>query len=168
MKYEETKRCRNIRRALICMYVVCAYMLSTTFAYAYIEVDGKEELISMTGLNLAFGSMGADHPVYRNLWFGLMYMIIPLIGFLFTFFDHRSNRKNYVSIACGILGCSSVALPIGFNSQLAPGIGSIVSMLLYLLITPMSAISIFMKLEDNKKIAQTPTAETSPRLNKHR
>lgn len=144
-------------------------MLSTTFAYAYIDVDGSEQLISMTALNLAFGSMGADYPVYKNLAFGLLYMIIPLVGFLFMFFDHRSNKKNYVGIACGLIGCSSIALPIGMSSQLTPGLGAIVSMLLYLIITPMSAISILMKLEDIKKIkGESTSIESAPRLKPRR
>ena len=169
MKYEESKRCRNIRRVLIAIFIICGYMLSTTFAYAYIDVDGKEELIAMTALNIAFGSMGADHPVYRNAVYGTLYMIIPLVGFLFMFFDHKSNKKNYVGMACGILGCLSIALPLGFSGQLSPGIGAIVNILLYLITTPLSAISIFMKIEDNRKISdEKPSGEVAPRLKSHR
>ncbi len=164
MKKNETKRCRNLRRVLIGMFIVCGYMLSTTFAYAYLEVNGEERLIHMTALNLAFGSMGADYPVYKNTLFGMIYVLIPFIGFFFMFFDKRSNLKNLVGIACGILGCTTIALPIGFSEDLTPGIGAFVSMLLYVFITTLSAISVFMKLEDNRS---APTEETAPRLSKH-
>lgn len=158
MKKEETIRCRNIRRVLIGMFIVCGYLLSTTFATAYIDVDGKEQLISMTALNLAFGSMGADHPVYKNTLFGVTYMVIPLLGFLFMFFDHRSNVKNLVGIACGMIGCCSIALPIGMSGELGLGIGALLSMLIYLIITPISAISVFMKIEDDRKASGTLTS----------
>lgn len=129
-------------------------MLSTTFAYAYIQTsEGAEpELISMTALNLAFGSMNADHPVYRNTFFGVLYMVIPLIGFFFMFFDKKSNLKNLVGICCGVIGCLAIALPIGFNDELAPGVGALTSVLVYVFITMLSAISVFVKLEDNAKM----------------
>ncbi len=162
MKYIETKRCRNIRRVLIAMFVVCGYMLSTTFAYAEIN----EEWVSMTALNLAFGSMGADHPVYKNTFFGLMYIVIPLIGFFFMFFDHKSNLKNLVGIVCGIVGCAALALPLGASEALYIGIGAVVSMVLYIVITTLSAISIFMKIEDDHK-KEAETADSGKRLPNH-
>ena len=62
MKTTETKRCRNIRRVLIALFVVCGYLLSTTFISAYVTVDGKEKLITETALNLTFGSVsGSTH-----------------------------------------------------------------------------------------------------------
>ncbi len=151
MKYVETSRARTLRRVLVWLFVICGYLLSTTFAYGYVEVDSEPELIAMTALNLAFGSIGTDHPVYRNTVFGVMYMVIPLIGFFFMFFDKKGNVKNLVGICCGAIGCLSIALPIGFNEELAPGIGSILSMLLYVFITTISAISVFVKIEDNAK-----------------
>ena len=161
MKSTETKRCRNIRRVLIGIFVLCGYLLSTTFASAYID----EEFIPMTALNLAFGSMGADHPVYRNPVFGAVYMIVPLVGFLFMFFDHNSNVKNLVGIACGVIGCTAIALPLGANSELYLGIGALLSMILYMFATTLSAISIFMKLEDRRN--ETKSEDGAPRLEKH-
>lgn len=151
MRIIETKRCRTIRRVLIGMFVACAYFLSSTFATAYVTVDGSEKLVYMTALNLAFGSMGADHPVYRNMVFGMTYIIVPVVGFLFMCFDRKSNLKNLVGIVCGIVGCLSIALPIGTNGELGLGYGALISILLYLLITPISATAAFMKIEDNRK-----------------
>lgn len=164
MKTTETKRCRNIRRVLIALFVVCGYLLSTTFISAYVTVDGKEKLITETALNLTFGSVSGSTPVYRNTVVGAMYFIIPLVGFLFMFFDHRSNVKNLVGIICGIVGCVSIGLPIGSNPDFYMGIGAVVSMLLYTFVTMLSAISVFMKLEDDRK---NKSPESAPRLQKH-
>ena len=62
MKTTETKRCRNIRRVLIALFVVCGYLLSTTFISAYVTVGGKEKLITETALNLTFGSVSGSTP----------------------------------------------------------------------------------------------------------
>ena len=59
---DESKRCRNIRRVLIALFIVCGYMLSTTFAVDVMEIDGAETMVSMTALDLAFGSMGREIP----------------------------------------------------------------------------------------------------------
>ena len=159
----ETKRCRNIRRVLIGLFIVCGYMLSSTYAGAYLEIIGEETLICMTALNIAFGSMGADHPVYRNMPLGILYCAIPFIGFFFMFFDKKSNVKNFVGLACGIIGCLSIAFPIAVNSSdLLLGFGAFLSMICYMIITALSGISVFMKLEDRKN-----DESGSGRLEKH-
>ncbi len=144
----ESKRCRNIRRVLIALFIVCGYMLSTTFASAYFDIDGKETSVSMTALNLALGSMGGDTPMYQNKLVGGMYIVIPFIGFFFMFFDKKSNVKNLVGMICGIVGCLAIAFPLGANGNLYIGIGAVVSMIVYVIITMLSGISIFMNLEN--------------------
>ena len=163
MENTETKRCRNIRRVIIALFVVCGYMLSTTFAGAYLPVEGEQTFVTMTALNFAFGAMGSDNPVLRNTPLGILYCIIPLVGFFFMFFDKKSNLKNYVGIVCGAVGCLSIAFPLAANSsELAIGIGAIVSILCYMIITMLSGISVFMKLEDRRN------GNTEPkRLSKH-
>ena len=126
-------------------------MLSTTFASAYFDIDGEKKSVPMTALNLALGSMGSDTPVYQNKLFGGMYIAIPFIGFFFMFFDKKSNVKNLVGMVCGIIGCLSISFPLGANENLYVGIGAVVSILVYVIITALSGISIFMKLEDRHK-----------------
>lgn len=161
MGYAETKRCRKIRRVLMVLFIVCGYMLSTTFAGAVFDIDGKETYVPMTALNLAFGSMGADTPVYQNRFFGAIYIMIPFIGFFSMFFDKKSNVKNLIGIICGIVGCTAIALPLGANSELYLGIGAMVSMIVYMLIAMLSGVSIFMKLEDKR------AESAAPKLSKH-
>ncbi len=161
MGYVESKRCRNIRRVLIALFVVCGYMLSTTFAGAFVDVKGEETYVSMTALNLAFGSIENDIPVYQNKAVGSVYLIIPFIGFFFMFFDKKSNVKNLVGLALGVIGCSVIALPIGANNELYLGIGALVSMVAYMLIAMLSGVSIFMILEDRR------AGESEKKLSKH-
>lgn len=151
MGFVESKRCRNIRRVLIALFVVCGYMLSTTFAGAYFDIDGEETFVSMTALNLAFGAMGGDTPVYQNALFGGMYIAIPFIGFFFMFFDKKSNVKNLVGIIFGIIGCLSIAFPLAASSELYLGIGAVVSMFVYVLITMLSAVSVLLVLVDSRR-----------------
>lgn len=163
MGYVETKRCRNIRRVLIALFIVCGYMLSTTFAGTYVEIEGEEVFVRTTALNFLFGAGGLDTPVFRNIPLGILYCVIPLVGFFFMFFDKKSNVKNMVGIVCGAVGCLSIALPLAANSsEMALGIGALVSILVYMIITMLSGISVFMKLEDRR------SEETEPkRLGKH-
>lgn len=147
------------------IFFACGYLLSSTFAYAYVESNGEAMYISMTALNLAFGSMGADHPVYMNTAFGIVYIALPLIGFISMFADHHSNVKNLIGIACGVIGCTAIALPIGFNQNLSLGVGAFASMMLYMCATTLSAIAVFMKLEDNR---ENRSEEDAPKLKKHR
>ncbi len=151
MGHTETKRCRNLRRVLVALFIICGYMLSTTFAGAYFDVKGKETFVTMTALNLALGSGGSDKPVYQNAFFGGMYIAIPFIGFFFMFFDKKTNAKNLAGVILGIVGCLGIALPIGLSEKLYLGIGAMVSMVVYVLITMLSAISILFVLEDNHK-----------------
>ena len=151
MRIIESKRCRTLRRVLIGMFIVCAYLLSCPFVSAYITINDADKLIYMTALNLAFGSMGADHPVYMNAVYGMTYIIVPVVGFFFMCFDRKSNLKNLVGIACGVIGCLSIALPIGMSSYMNLEYGAFASMLIYLFITPISAASIFVRMEDNRK-----------------
>ncbi len=152
----ETKRCRKIRRILTALFIICGYMLSTTFVGAVFNIDGKDQYVRITALNLAFGAMGGKTPVYQNPVFGAIYIILPLIGFLFMFFDKRTNLKNFVGMGCGIIGCLMIAFPIAANSELYLGIGALISMIAYMIITTLSGISIFMKIEDRRQGNETP------------
>ena len=134
------------------LFVVCGYMLSTTFAGAYLTVGGEKQFVKMTALNFAFGSMGSDTPVLRNMPLGILYCIIPFVGFFFMFFDKKSNLKNMVGIVCGAVGCLSIAFPLAANSsELYLGIGALVSIVCYMIITMLSGISVFMNLEDRRE-----------------
>jgi len=143
---EESKRCRNIRRVLIFLFIVCGYMLSTTFAVDVIEIDGVETVVSMTALNLAFGAMGGSVPVRQNTPIGMLYIILPVVGFFFMFFDKKTNIKNIVGICCGMIGMTSIFMFINFNI----GIGALVSILCYILIDILSVTAMFMHLQDSK------------------
>lgn len=147
------------------LFIVCGYLLSSPFAYAYI--DESETASSMTAFNLAFGSIMGDTPLYRNTVFGVTYIVIPVIGFFFMFFDKRSNIKNYVGVVLGIVGCVIITMPIGFNPDLIPGGGAVFSAVLYMFITTLSAVSVLMKLEDNKKQRESDPSIAAKRLPRH-
>ena len=157
MNIIESKRCRNIRRVLIALFIVCGYLLSTTYAVDYIEIDGVDTFVPMTALNLAFGAMGGSTPVRKNTVIGIVYLLIPLIGFFFMFFDKKSNIKNFVGIGCGVIGMMSILMFIGSNI----GMGALVSIFCYMLITILSATSVLMNVQDRKK------QQAAPVLKKH-
>lgn len=146
MKSTETKRCKIMRRAIMIIFIVCGYLLSTTYAIDVIEVDGEELVVPMTALNLVFGAMGSDIPVRANK-IAIIFFLVPLIGFFFTFFDKKSNIKNFVSLACGAIGALSISILIGGYG----GIGALLSVVLYFIIFVLSVFSIFMNLQDRAK-----------------
>lgn len=156
MSETETKRCRNTRRVLIALFIVCGYMLSTTYAVDYVEIQGKETLVEMTALNLAFGAMGGSLPMRSNIVIGLLFIFLPLLGFFFMFFDKKTNIKNFVGIGCGLIGMMSIMLFIGANI----GIGALVSVLCYLVITILSTVAVLMHAQDKRAVS-------APKLKKH-
>lgn len=152
----ETKRCRNIRRVLIALFIVCGYLLSTTYAIAPVEVNGKETYVNETALNLAFGEMGGEIPMPSSK-VGYLFLILPFVGFFFMFFDKKSNIKNFVGLACGVIGVLSISFFIGGYV----GFGGLISIFVYMLIVFLSAISIFLNAQDKK------STKEPPRLDKH-
>lgn len=153
---EETKRCKVLRCTLIFLFVVCGYLLSTTFAVDLVKYNGEDVVSRMTALNLAFGSLGGEVPVRTNK-IALIFFIIPLIGFFFMFFDKKSNVKNYVGLACGFIGALSISFLIGGGI----GIGAMLSIILYFIIAILSAYGVFVNLADKRKV------NNAPRLSRH-
>ncbi|MDE7390205.1 MAG: hypothetical protein K2M82_04610 [Lachnospiraceae bacterium] len=148
--FVESKRCKYIRRVLIALFVVCGYLLSTTYAIDVVEVNGEQVLSYMTALNLAFGTLGGEIPVYTNK-IAIIFFIIPLVGFLFMMFDKKSNVKNIVGMICGIIGALSISFMIGVNI----GMGSMVSVLLYFIITVLSAFAALFHRQDKTNSKET-------------
>ncbi len=146
----ETKRCKVLRGITAFLYVVCGYLLSTTFAVAPVEYKGEEVLSYMTAINLAFGGLGGEVPVYTNK-IAIIFFVIPLVGFFFMFFDKKSNIKNIVSLVGSVLGCAMISFLIGGYI----GIGGLLSVLLYFVIAVMSAFGIVLHLADGQKTRQT-------------
>lgn len=147
----ETRRCRNIRRVLIALFIVCGYLLSTTYAIVPVEIDGKETYVNETALNLTFGSMGGDTPMAASK-FGYLFLVLPFIGFFFMFFDKKTNIKNFVGLICGVVGALSISFFIGAYV----GLGGLVSIFAYMLIAFLSAVSIFLNAQDKKIVKEAP------------
>ena len=143
---DESKRCRNIRRVLIALFIVCGYMLSTTFAVDVMEIDGAETMVSMTALDLAFGSMGREIPIRHNIVIGLVYILLPFIGFFFMFFDKKTNMKNIVGICCGMIDMTTIFMFIGYII----GICALLSIFCYILIDILSITAMLMHIQDAK------------------
>lgn len=153
---EETKRCRNLRRVLIFLFIVCGYLLSTTFAVDMVEYEGEKVVSYMTAINLALGTLGGDVPVRTNK-VAFIFFIIPLVGFFFMFFDKKSNVKNFVGLVCGFLGVLSISFLIGGNI----GIGAMISIIMYFIIAVLSAFGVVLNIADRRRV------DNSPRLSKH-
>ena len=153
---EETKRCRNLRRVLMLLFVVCGYLLSTAFAVDIVEYEGEEVVSYMTALNLAFGTLGGTVPVRTNR-IALIFFIIPLLGFFFMFFDKKSNIKNFIGLACGFVGVLSISFLIGGSIA----IGAMISIVIYFIVAILSAYGVILNLADRKR------TDNSPRLAKH-
>lgn len=153
---EETKRCRNLRRILMILFVVCGYLLSTAFAVDVVEYKGEDTLSYMTALNLVFGTLGGEIPVRTNK-IALIFFLIPLIGFFFMFFDKKSNVKNIVGLVCGFTGVLSISFLIGGSIA----IGSMISIIVYFIIAVLSAYGMVLHIADRRLV------DNSPKLSRH-
>lgn len=153
---EETKRCRNLRRILMILFVVCGYLLSTAFAVDVVEYKGEDTVSYMTALNLLFGTLGGEVPVRTNK-ISIIFFLIPLVGFFFMFFDKKSNVKNFVGLICGFVGVLSISFLIGGSIAM----GAMISIIVYFVIAILSAYGVVLHIADRKHV------DNSPKLSRH-
>jgi hypothetical protein len=76
----------------------------------------------------------------------LIFLVIPIIGFLFCLFDRERNVKNIVSIFCCLAGVVSILVIVNYTISL----GSVCALLLYLLTSFISIYAIMARLVSDK------------------
>ena len=152
-KIPENKTRKRLRFTLCALYlfqlVFCAWPY-----YAYVQ-DGKMisdsvyEMLSALGTgNVAGVSQAEFDAINRILPLNLIFVAIPVIGFLICAFDKERNLKNIVSLFLALGGVISILTIVTINLL---SLGSMLALLDYLLISFLSTISIFARYTVSKE-----------------
>ncbi len=147
IKLEENKTRKKLRIAMCVMYlleiVFCSfpYINGTTSSgefYSYSVLD----ILSYLGGNIPDTADGAAFKSY--IWFYFLFLIIPIVGFLFCAFDKQRNLKNLVSVMCCLAGVVSIIAIVSYTMSL----GSLLAILLYIVICFITTMAMFARITE--------------------
>lgn len=142
MVIEETKTIKRIRIIQCILFLFEIILL--TLPYIGGMIDGKYRYF--TCIDLLFGNTENQMPMVIRLA-SVVFLIIPIVGFLAASFDKTRNIKNIIGIAGSGIGVCAIVIMIGGE---ALALGSMLSLLLYLIIFFVSMLGVFSRILPNK------------------
>ena len=133
----EDKSAKKLRLTLAVLYFIQVIM--TTFPFMWGETnDGSFEQITAFEM-LVHPGIAYTVDAIKLAALGGIFVVFPMIVFFFCVLDKYSNKKHVASFLCCILCVSMIVFGIG------PGyiaIGSVVTIILYLLIMFLTSMSV--------------------------
>lgn len=138
---------RRVRVAQIVFFLMLILLTSLPFAMAVIEKGGKTSLKSFTALDF-ISYIGTDSRLSMLGGLCIPFIVIPVIALGFQIFDRERNLKNIVGIICSVLGIFWLVQFVTFVGPDMMSIGSVLSIILYLLTAFLSIMGIFTRLMD--------------------
>ena len=141
-KIPENKTRKKFRIAQCIFYLMEIFFCSLPFIHG---ADSQGKMYSYTILELIsyIGGTATDDAFLNYVMYTPMVLIIPIIGFFFCVFDSQRNLKNVVSLACSAAGI----LAILYIAGAALSLGALLSLLVYLLISFITTLSMFARLQ---------------------
>ena len=135
------------------LFLILAVFCSFTFVHIP-NPDGSGKDFYATVFDM-LGYMGGEFPdstlseSFKSvLPFYFIFIIVPIVGFFFCALDKERNMKNIVSLLCCLLGVLSILLIVTLNFI---DIGSMLSLLVYILVSFITTIAIMARIVDNSK-----------------
>lgn len=150
VKIPENKTRKRLRLTLCTLYLIQIFLCTMPYIqgnssdgkfYAYTVFD----MILFWGGNIPDTAAGSAFQTY--ILFMPVFFIIPIVGFFFCALDKERNMKNIASIVCCLLGVLSILIILGYSLSL----GSMISLLLYLVICFLTTMSMFARITDNSR-----------------
>lgn len=150
IKISENKTRKNLRLTLCVFYLFQIVLCSFPFIQG---ADSKGAMHSYSILDLIsyIGGTASDDAFLRYVLYTPIVLIIPIIGFFFCALDKERNLKNLVSLFCCAFGIISILFIAGAMLSL----GSLISLLLYLLMSFLTTISIFARFQKDETDEKT-------------
>lgn len=149
-KFPENKTRKRLRITQCILYLFQIYFCTLPFIQG-LDSDGKFYSYSVFGLISYIGGSAPETAAGEAFLNYVMFMpilvIIPIIGFFFCALDKQRNLKNLVSIACCFAGVITILLFVGS----ALSLGSMLSLLVYLLISFLTTIAMFARITNDSK-----------------
>ncbi|MGN0559176.1 MAG: hypothetical protein ACI4IS_06995 [Acutalibacteraceae bacterium] len=141
MVIEETKTTKRIRIIQCILFLFEIILL--TLPYIGGMIDGKYRYF--TCIDLIFGNTENQMPLVIRLA-SVVFLIIPIVGFFAASFDKTRNIKNIIGIAGSGIGVCAIVIMIGGE---ALALGSMLSLLLYLITFFVSMLGVFSRILPN-------------------
>lgn len=151
LKIPENKTRKKLRIAQCVFFLIQILLCTFTFvripnpsqagSYFYATVFDMLGYIGGT-----FPDMPESSALQSYIPFFFIFLVIPIVGFFFCALDKERNMKNVVSIICSLLGVVSILFIVTLNFI---DIGSMLSLLVYILISFLSTIAMMARIVDN-------------------
>lgn len=151
IKLSENKTRKRLRITQCVLYLfqiffcTMPYIQGVTTGSEYLQTYSVFDMISFWGGTIPNNAMGSALKTY--LVFMPIFVIIPIIGFFFCALDKERNMKNIVSLLCCLFGVLSILLIV--NRLLS--LGSMLSLIVYLVLCFITTMAMFARITDNSK-----------------
>lgn len=153
LKLPENKTRKKLRITQCVFYLIL--ILLCTFTYVRIPNPHQAgqyfyaTVFDMLGyIGGTFPDIPAAEALKSYIPFFFLFPVIPTVGFFFCALDKERNMKNIVSLLCCLLGVLSILLIVTLNFI---DIGSMLSLLVYILVSFITTIAIMARIVDNSK-----------------
>ena len=143
---KENKSAKRVRITMAVLFFIEVVLTTFPFLRGYTE-DG--EFRQLTAFEIAVQPAG--YPTAEDIQLAIFYgvfILFPMVAFFFCVLDKKSNVKNFVSAACCVICAVMIVFFIG-PSQIA--LGSVVSLILYIVILFFTAQGFQASILKNKK-----------------
>lgn len=154
LKLEENKPRKRLRIAMCVFYLMQIFFCSLPF-YHFIDSNGNLDSYSVISMLSFIGgeipNTSAGAMFQQTLFYFMLPIIIPALGFFFCLFDRKRNLKNIVSIFCSLGGVISIIILQDGNYI---SLGAVLSLLVYILICFLTTMAMF------ARIVKEPDKET--------
>ncbi len=157
IKIRENKTRKKLRITQCVLYLIQIFMCTLTFVHIpNPDSNGHDfyatvfDMLGYIGGSFPDISASAAFQSYYPYFF--IFPLIPIVGFFFCALDKERNLKNIVSVFCCLFGVLAILLIVTLNFM---DIGSMLSLLFYILISFITAIAMMARIADNpEKSAQ--------------
>ena len=154
LKLPENKTRKKLRITQCVLYLILVFLCTCS----YVKFPNPQQLgvyehrTVLDMLEYFFGGTFPDIPAstafQAYIPFYFIFPVIPTVGFFFCALDKERNMKNIVSLLCCLLGVLSILLIVTLNFI---DIGSMLSLLVYILVSFITTIAIMARIVDNSK-----------------
>jgi len=152
-KLPENKTRKKLRITQCVFYLIL--ILLCTFTYVRIPNPTQAGSYFYATVFDMLGYMGGTFPdipateaLKSYIPFFLIFPVIPIVGFFFCALDKERNMKNIVSLVCCLLGVFSILFIVTLNFI---DIGSMLSLLVYILVSFITTIAMMARIVDNSE-----------------
>lgn len=152
----ESKRTKRLRIFICVLYVITISFCALPFVQI-LQPDGTD-LQLFTVFNMIFDGFSQGSESIGTAIYGVILLLIPLVGFLFESFDKTRRLKCLTGVLCPIIGAALICFGPGWSFS----IGAMFSIISYILICFLS-VYLFLVINEEKHQKLEKKQEAKPK-----